>query len=202
MAQWFEQRTRYRKVSGSSSGRSSRRIFFSRVNFLYWLLFRYQFHPRVTAVTHKRSRPFYQKCRWQVTDKHTCILHVTMWFRITWSDTVNWCMVVWCTQNLRRDGSSFTWHQPCNNQTALWPPWWILKTRCVKLPSLIQSHWHTAKVQSQRIAIVSEALGTRLIIRSPTRVCNRTCGPFLVLGSGGGWRLPRRDTHNGIHNCL
>ena len=23
------------------------------------------------------------------------------------------CMVVWCTQNLRRDGSSFTWHQPC-----------------------------------------------------------------------------------------
>ena len=22
-------------------------------------------------------------------------------------------MVVWCTQNLRRDGSSFMWHQPC-----------------------------------------------------------------------------------------
>ena len=33
-------------------------------------------------------------------------------------DTVNWYTVVWCTQNLRRDGSSFTWHQPCNNQTA------------------------------------------------------------------------------------
>ena len=28
-------------------------------------------------------------------------------------------MIVWCTQNLRRDGSSFTWHQPCNNQRAL-----------------------------------------------------------------------------------
>ena len=26
---------------------------------------------------------------------------------------VTWCMVEWCTQNLRRDGSSFTWHQPC-----------------------------------------------------------------------------------------
>ena len=26
---------------------------------------------------------------------------------------VTWCMVVWCTQNLRRDGSSFMWHQPC-----------------------------------------------------------------------------------------
>ena len=22
-------------------------------------------------------------------------------------------MVVWCTQDLRRDGSSFMWHQPC-----------------------------------------------------------------------------------------
>ena len=26
---------------------------------------------------------------------------------------VTWCMVVWCTQNLHRDGSSFMWHQPC-----------------------------------------------------------------------------------------
>ena len=26
---------------------------------------------------------------------------------------VTWCMVVWCTQNLPRDGSSFMWHQPC-----------------------------------------------------------------------------------------
>ena len=34
------------------------------------------------------------------------------------------------------------------------------------------------------------------------KYCNRTCGLFLILGSGGGWRLPRRDTHNGIHNCL
>ena len=23
------------------------------------------------------------------------------------------CVVVWCTQNLRHDGSSFMWHQPC-----------------------------------------------------------------------------------------
>ena len=26
---------------------------------------------------------------------------------------VTWCMVVGCTQNLRRDGSSLMWHQPC-----------------------------------------------------------------------------------------
>ena len=35
--------------------RSSRGIFFSRVNFLCWLLFRYLYHARVTAVTLKRS---------------------------------------------------------------------------------------------------------------------------------------------------
>ena len=26
---------------------------------------------------------------------------------------VTWCIVVWCTQKLRWDGSSFMWHQPC-----------------------------------------------------------------------------------------
>ena len=46
-------------------------FFFSRVNFLCWLLFGYPFHPYVTAVAHKRSRLFCQKCRWQITAKHT-----------------------------------------------------------------------------------------------------------------------------------
>ena len=32
---------------------------------------------------------------------------------------LNWCMVEWCAQNMRRDDSSFTWHQPCNNQVTL-----------------------------------------------------------------------------------
>ena len=45
-------------------------IFFCRVNFLCWLLFRYLFHPSVTTVAHKRPRSFRQKCRWQVTAKH------------------------------------------------------------------------------------------------------------------------------------
>ena len=40
-----ERRTIDRKVPGSSPGRSGGRIFFSVVNFLCWLLFRYQFHP-------------------------------------------------------------------------------------------------------------------------------------------------------------
>ena len=42
--------------------------FFSRVNFVCWLLFGL-FHPHVTAVARKRPTSFCQKCRWQVTPK-------------------------------------------------------------------------------------------------------------------------------------
>ena len=74
IAQWLEGRTRDRKVAGSNPCRSGGIIFFSRVSFLCWLLFRY---PRVTAVARKRPRSFCQKCRWQVTAKHPYTLR--MW---------------------------------------------------------------------------------------------------------------------------
>ena len=51
MAQWLECQTRDWKVAGSNHCRSSRWIFSSRINFLYWLLFLYLFHPRVTALS-------------------------------------------------------------------------------------------------------------------------------------------------------
>ena len=70
IAQWLEHRTRDWKVAGSNPCWNGGRIFFSRVDFLCWLLFRYPFHPRVTAVARKKSRSFCQKCRWQVTAKH------------------------------------------------------------------------------------------------------------------------------------
>ena len=35
--------------------------------------------------------------------------HYTCGFE--WSDTINLCMVVWCTQNLHWDGSSIMWYQ-------------------------------------------------------------------------------------------
>ena len=57
------------------------RIFFSRVNSLCWLLFRYPFHPRVTTVARKRSRSFCQKCRWQVTAKHAYTLPMWLWMK-------------------------------------------------------------------------------------------------------------------------
>ena len=47
--------------------RSGRRIFFSSVNFLCWLLFWYLFHTHISTVAHKGSWSFCQKCRRQVT---------------------------------------------------------------------------------------------------------------------------------------
>ena len=61
-----------------------------------------------TAVPRKRSRSFCQKCRWQLTAKHAYTIRMWLCMKLTW------CMVSWCTQNLRRDGSSFMWHQPCH----------------------------------------------------------------------------------------
>ena len=77
IAQWLEHRTRDWKVAGLNPCWNGGRIFFSRVDFLCWLLFRYPFHPRVTTVARKKSRSFCQKCRWQVTAKHAYTLR--MW---------------------------------------------------------------------------------------------------------------------------
>ena len=107
IAQWLERRTRDWKVAGSNPCWSGGRIFFSRVDFLCWLVFRYSFHPRVTAVARERSRSFCQKCRWQITAKHAYTITYVALHEVTWS------MVVWCTQDLGRDGCSFMWHQPC-----------------------------------------------------------------------------------------
>ena len=57
------------KVASLSPSRSDLRVFFSIVHFLCRLLFSVC-PPDVTAVTHKRSQSFCQKCRWQVTPKH------------------------------------------------------------------------------------------------------------------------------------
>ena len=91
------------KVVGLNPCRSGGIIFFSRVNFLCWLLFWYPFHPHVITVAHKRSRSFCQKCRWQVTAKHTCTLH--MWLCMKWYGA--WLYGVHRTC---QNSSSFMWH--------------------------------------------------------------------------------------------
>ena len=93
ITQWLEHQTHDWKVMGLNPCGSGGRIFFSRVNFLCWLLFRYPFHPHVTAVARKKSRSSCQKCRWQVAAKHAYTLR--MWLCMKWH-------VVWCTQNAPR----------------------------------------------------------------------------------------------------
>ena len=96
IAQWLEHRTRDWKVAGSNPCWNGGRIFFSRVDFLCWLLFRYPFHPRVTAVARKKSRSFCQKrCRWQVTAKHAYTLR--MWILLNRASA----LVTTCPWHLR-----------------------------------------------------------------------------------------------------
>ena len=62
--------------------------------------------PRITAGVHKRSWSFCQKCRWQVTAKHACTLH--MWLCMKWHGAL-----LYGEHRMCWDGSSFMWHQPC-----------------------------------------------------------------------------------------
>ena len=135
--EWLERRTHDRKVPGSSSGRSGGKIFFSRVNFLCWLLFRYLFHPRVTAVACKRSRSFLQKCRWQVTPKH--IYTLPIWFWMKWHCKLVHGWMVYTELALK--WQYFTWHQPCNIHRALPVHHFvdINNTRYKRIQSLIQN---------------------------------------------------------------
>ena len=82
LSQWWERRTRDWKVAGSNPCWSGGRIFFSRVNFLCWLLFRYPFHPRVTAV--EKTPVILRKAQpgWHVTAKHAYTLR--MWLCMKW----------------------------------------------------------------------------------------------------------------------
>ena len=78
-----ESRTCEQKVGNSNSGRSGRRIFFSRVNFCVLTPVQCPFHPCVTAVGLKRPRSFFQKCSWQVTPKHAYTLDP---LKLEWAD--------------------------------------------------------------------------------------------------------------------
>ena len=56
-------------------------------------------HMKAKTVLHKSTTKGYR------------LTHVHPTYVASSSDTVIWYKVVWCAQNMRRDGSSFTWHQ-------------------------------------------------------------------------------------------
>ena len=71
--------------------------------------------PRVTTVAHKRSWSFCQKCRWQVTAKHTYTLPMWLWMKWHCNLVHGWMVYT----ELAPKRQHFTWHQPCNIHRAL-----------------------------------------------------------------------------------
>ena len=65
-----ERRTRDRKVASSNPGRSSGRIFFSRLNFVCWLSFGVRSTPVLPQWHVKDPGNSAKKSRWQVPPKH------------------------------------------------------------------------------------------------------------------------------------
>ena len=105
-------------------------MFFSRVNFLCWLLFLYPFHPRVTAVARKRPRSFCQKCRWQVTAKHTCILPMWLWMK--WHCELVYGWMVYTELVPKRQQFHIAQAMQQLNIAVSTPSRWILKIRAIK----------------------------------------------------------------------
>ena len=107
--------------------------------------------PHVTTAAHKRSWPFCQKCRWQVTAKYTCSLPIWFWITL---QTCAWCMV-YTKCVLRGQQFHVAWNNQNNAVSSQHHSRWILQARCVKLQSPIQSHLqlkHSESAWKQRIA--------------------------------------------------
>ena len=90
-----------------------------------------------------------------------------------------------------------------------------LQLHCHRQLSLSWNHHHKGVEKVKQIFPLLSCLPQCLCVPLPAQphqtiflvssrhvYCNRTCGPFLILGPGGGWRLPRRDIHTGINHCL
>ena len=111
---------------------------FSGVIFLYWLLFRYPFHPCLPQ-EHVKDPGHSAKSAGGRLQLNT---HTPYLCGFEWSDTVTWCMVEWCTQNLGRNGSisrgtsHATTTERCQYTTSVD----INNTRYEMLQSLIQNH--------------------------------------------------------------
>ena len=75
--------------------------------------------PCVTAVAHKRSQSFCQKCRWQVTPKHAYTLR--MWLCMKWHGAWLYGVHRTCTETAAV--SCGTSHASAVST----PLWWILK---------------------------------------------------------------------------
>ena len=87
-------------------------IFFSRVHLQCWLLVLFWYSTPVLPQWQAKDPSYSTR---STGSRLQLNMHAPYPCAFEWSDTVIWCMVEWCTENLRRDSSSFMWHQPCNN---------------------------------------------------------------------------------------
>ena len=124
-------------------------------------------------------------------------------------------MVVWYTQNVRQDGNSFTWHQPCNKQAVLY--WGTpssmdmqtryervlmvmqtryerllmgMQTRYERLLSLIQNHMPQESFESALTRAENSATWKRLTI---IYFIHNSYFPDTVSSwnkAGQGWKIP------------
>ena len=69
---------------------------------------------------------------------------------------VTWCMVVWCTQNLHQDGSSFMWHQLC--QRCKYTTSEDIKKMRYKNPVTRVELNYVSTVRERRIALYKRSL--------------------------------------------
>ena len=150
--------------------RSGGRIFFSRVDFLCWLLFRYPFHPRVTAVARKRSRSFCQKCRWQVIAKHAYTLR--MWLCMKWHGA--WLYGVHRTCAETAAVSCCTSHA----SAVIIPLWWIFKTRYHKLVTHVEPHASAVSLVKKEENSAIWAIINQLLMAHATLCWKRTCSEW------------------------
>ena len=83
-------------------------------------------------------------------------------------------MVEWCTPNLLRDDSSFTWHQPRNNQIGVSVRHFgaIKNTRYKRIQSLIQNHMRQRYERSESVREQRTALYQRINKNSKQPVRN------------------------------
>ena len=90
-----------------------------RVNFVCCLLFGVRSTPRVTTVAHKRPGSFCQKCKWQITPKHTYTLDRT---KSKWADHA--AVQAWCGNlsgnELTRNSSGNTRLQSSQLTQPMW----------------------------------------------------------------------------------
>ena len=142
IAQWLEHRTRDWKVAGSNPCWNGGRIFFSRVDFLCWLLFRYPFHPRVTTVARKKSRSFCQKCRWQVTAKHAYTLRIEPCFGIGHSLSLI-CQMT--SEDIKLNNIPHHIDATETDRRCYWSTEWTTETRTFAYDWLLSSFWQNIK---------------------------------------------------------